>query len=101
VIKTEKRDVPTVVTEPEITPVALLIERPAGSPVAAYVYGLIPPEPVTVCEYEFPGVASASVDPLVGDAASVVATAPTVIVTVALDDPSLLLAEYETVSVPV
>jgi hypothetical protein len=60
-------DVPVVVGVPEMTPVAELIDRPAGSPVALKVYGVVPPEAdrvrlaaVPTVEDWLPGLASAS-----------------------------------------
>jgi len=43
--------VPPAVGVPLKTPVAALIERPAGRPLAAQVYGPVPPAACTVAEY--------------------------------------------------
>jgi len=40
--------VPAVVGVPLITPVLLLIVKPAGKPVADHVYGVVPPFATTV-----------------------------------------------------
>lgn len=42
---------PATVGVPEITPLAALIVRPAGSPVALHVYDGVPPVAATVAEY--------------------------------------------------
>src|SRR5436190_877182 len=43
-----------VVGVPLITPVPVLIDRPAGRPVAEYVYGAVPPLAVSDAVYVFP-----------------------------------------------
>jgi hypothetical protein len=60
-------EVPAVVGVPEMTPVDALIDRPAGSPEAVKVYGVVPPDAdsvrlvaVPTVEFFVPGLARAS-----------------------------------------
>ena len=43
-------EVPTAVGVPPMAPVVGLIERPAGSPVAAHAYGAVPPVAAAAAE---------------------------------------------------
>ena len=53
---------PATLGVPEITPVDAFSDRPAGSvPVAAYVYGPVPPVAVTVWLYAVPAVPAGNV----------------------------------------
>src|SRR3954453_18581907 len=49
-------EVPAVVGVPEMTPLDALRDRPAGSPVAVQLYGVVPPDALSVNDTPVPTV---------------------------------------------